>query len=102
MNYGLRKFHLFLVVAGFILTGLLMRLSKPQINSSGIYPAFSLYDEPSNLDKDTLETLEEYKPLPIPKLSSESDYYNEKLDEYLSDPENEIDYNPEIFDFLDD
>ena len=27
---------------------------------------------------------------------------NENLDEYLSDPENEIDYAPEIFDFLAD
>ena len=38
--------------------------------------------------------------VPAPKAKSELDYYNENLDEYLSDPENEIDYAPEIFDFL--
>jgi hypothetical protein len=40
--------------------------------------------------------------VPTPKAKSELDYYNENLDEYLSDPENEIDYAPEIFDFLAD
>jgi hypothetical protein len=40
--------------------------------------------------------------VPAPKAKSELDYYNENLDEYLSDPENEIDYAPEIFDFLAD
>ena len=40
--------------------------------------------------------------IPTPKEKSELDYYNENLDEYLSDPENEIDFVPEIFDFLSD
>lgn len=40
--------------------------------------------------------------IPAPKEKSELDYYNENLDEYLSDPENEIDFVPEIFDFLAD
>lgn len=40
--------------------------------------------------------------IPTPKEKSELDYYNENLDEYLSDPENEIDFVPEIFDFLAD
>lgn len=40
--------------------------------------------------------------IPAPKEKSELDYYNENMDEYLSDPENEIDFVPEIFDFLAD
>lgn len=30
------------------------------------------------------------------------DEYNDRLDEYLDDPEDEIEFDPEIFDFLDD
>ena len=30
------------------------------------------------------------------------DYYQENLDDYQADPEDEITYDPEIFDFLDD
>lgn len=39
--------------------------------------------------------------IPTPK-SSDIDYYEEHRDEHLSDPENEIDFVPEIFDCLDD
>lgn len=34
--------------------------------------------------------------------SNEIDYYHDNLEEYQSDPENEIDFDPEIFDFLSD
>lgn len=34
--------------------------------------------------------------------SNEIDYYHDNLEEYQSDPENEIDFDPEIFDFMSD
>jgi len=40
--------------------------------------------------------------LPPSKSNSDIDYYNEHLDEYQSDPEDEINFVPEIFDCLTD
>lgn len=33
---------------------------------------------------------------------NEADEYNDRLEDYLDDPEDEIEYNPEVFDFQDD
>ena len=30
------------------------------------------------------------------------DEYNDRMDEYLDDPEDELEFNPEVFDFQDD
>lgn len=43
-----------------------------------------------------------YRKLGIPQKKNLYDEYNDRLDEYLDDPEDEIRFDPEIFDFQDD
>ena len=67
------------------------------------------------LQQDTLEASEESVPAPRKRIHidmpSEAkprkrvniyDYYQDHLDDYQADPEDEITFDPEIFDFLDD
>lgn len=48
------------------------------------------------------QKMKQYKVSPRPKRKCDADEYNDRLDEYLADPEDESEFPPEIFDFLQD
>lgn len=67
------------------------------------------------LQQDTLKASEESVPAPRKRIHIDMpnkgktrkrvniyDYYQDHLDDYQADPEDEITFDPEIFDFLDD
>lgn len=46
--------------------------------------------------------MKKYKVTAKPRRKNDADEFNDRLDEYLSDPEDEAEFPPEIFDYLDD
>lgn len=46
--------------------------------------------------------MKRYKVTPKSRRKNDADEFNDRLDEYLADPEDESEFPPEIFDFLDD
>lgn len=57
---------------------------------------------PDEISKFAQQNPDKCIPILPSQSSNELDDYQMNLDEYLSDPENEIDFVPEVFDFLDD
>lgn len=46
--------------------------------------------------------MRKYKVNPTSRRKNDADEFNDRLDEYLADPEDESEFPPQIFDFLDD
>lgn len=57
-------------------------------------------DDMQKYKNSTTDPFGDVKKVPVSR--NEADEYNDRLEEYLDDPEDEIEFSPEIFDFNDD